>query len=177
MRETWLRSNRRILWLGMLFPAAGLAIGSWMLWQKSPTWQIGLAVVGLSVIGIAVLSWQIAVPRLAGDCGELLIYLRAGRPFRLPAEFAECFFLGSGSGQLATPQGEVPVRNLVLRVAERAVEYQEREVAAVFGSWSRGYITFHGVWCEPLNLELVTKLNAKLSAARQVGQSTESTQI
>ena len=87
------------------------------------------------------------------------------------------FFSWQRSGELATPQGEVPVRNLVLRVAERAVEYQEREVANVFGSWSRGYITFHGVWCEPLNLELVTKLNAKLSAARQVGQSTESTQI
>ena len=176
MRETWLRSNRRILWLGMLFPAAGLAIGSWMLWQKSPTWQIGLAVVGLSVIGIAVLSWQIAVPRLAGDCGELLIYL--SRPsISVARRICRMFF----SWQRVRPTGDAAGggagANLVLRMAERAVEYQEREVAAVFGSWSRGYITFHGVWCEPLNLELVTKLNAKLSAARQVGQSTESTQI
>jgi hypothetical protein len=177
MRETWLRSNRRILWLGMLFPAVGLAIGSWMLWQKSPTWQIGLAVVGLSVIGIAVLSWQIAVPRLANDGGELLIYLRTGRPIRLPAEFAECFFLSSGSGQLATPRGNVPVRNLVLRVAEKAVEYQARAVNTVFGSWSQGYITFHGAWCEPLNLELVTRLNAQLSTSRQAVQSAGRMQI
>jgi hypothetical protein len=170
MRETWLRTNRRILGLGMIFPTVGLAVGLWLLWLKSPVWQIGLTVIGFSAVAIALLAWQMTVPRLAGDEGELLIYLRPGRPIRLPAEFAECFFLSSGAGKLATPHGDVPVRNLVMRVAERAVEYQERTVTPVLGSWSQGYITFHGAWCEPLNLELVTNLNAKLSGTRDARQ-------
>jgi hypothetical protein len=167
MRETWLRSNRRIMWLGMIFPAVGIAGGILLMQLKSPAWQIGLAVAVLGVVAIALLAWQMAVPRLASDRGELLIFLRAGRAIRLPAEFAECFFLSSGAGQIAAAGSDRPVRNLVLRVAEKAVDYQKREVTAVLGSWSEGYITFHGAWCEPLNLEVVTNLNAKLSAVRE----------
>ena len=56
MRETWLRTNRRILGLGMIFPAVGLAVGVWLLWLKSPAWQIGLTVIGFSAIAIVLLG-------------------------------------------------------------------------------------------------------------------------
>ena len=81
MRETWLRTNRRILGLGMIFPAVGLAVGVWLLWLKSPAWQIGLTVIGFSAVAIALLAWQMVVPKLAGDGGDLLIFLRPDHRF------------------------------------------------------------------------------------------------
>ena len=92
MRETWLRSNRRILGLGMIFPAAGLTVGVWLLWLKSPDWQIGLTVIGLSAIAIALLAWQMTVPRLASDGGELLIFLRPGHPISIAGGIRRMFF-------------------------------------------------------------------------------------
>jgi hypothetical protein len=138
-----------------------------MVWQRSVAWPLGwaLLIAGLLIVGL--LAWQMMVPRLASQHGDLLVFLRAGRPIRLPLEFVECFFLSSGSGQVPAPGGDLPVRNLVLRVAERAVDYQNCKVKSALGSWADGYITFHGAWCEPLNLEVVKTLNGKLSALRQ----------
>ena len=75
----------------------------------------------------------------------------AGQPFRVPVEIVECFFLGAGVGQLPGAAGkEIPLRNLVMRLAEKATDYHHREVKAAFGRWDDGYVIFHGAWCEPL---------------------------
>ncbi len=123
MREIWLLPNRRIFALGMVFPVVVTLLGLMLIWQKwGWIWGLALSVAGLSLA--LLIAWQMSVPRLAHRGGELLVYLRVGRPLRLPLEFVECFFLSSGAGQITTARGDLPVRNLVLRIAERATEYQ-----------------------------------------------------
>jgi hypothetical protein len=166
MRETWLRTNRRILYLGMIFPGLAIFIGLLLMWLKAALpWTVAL--VGLGILMASLIAWQLSVPRLAYSSEELLVYLRIGPPFRLPVEFAECFFVSSGAGHVSISRGDLPIRNLVMRIAERATDYQHFAGNMPFGSWSDGYISFYGAWCEPIDLELVQKLNFKLSSARQ----------
>ena len=155
------------MWLGMTFPVVGIAGGILLMQLKSPAWQMGVAVAVLGVVAIALLAWQMAVPRLASNRGELLIFLRTAVRFVCQRSLRNVFFSAAGPGKSLPPVAIGRCANLVLRVAEKAVDYQKREVTAVLGSWSEGYVTFHGAWCEPLNLEVVTNLNAKLSAVRE----------
>jgi len=166
MREIWLLPNRRIFALGMVFPGVVTLLGLMLIWQKwGWIWGLALSVAGLSFA--LLIAWQMSVPRMAHRGGELLVYLRFGRPLRLPLEFVECFFLSSGAGQITTARGDLPVRNLVLRIAERATDYQSSGARTTYGSWADGYINFYGIWCEPLDLELVQKLNSKLASVQR----------
>ncbi len=174
--EIWLRTNRRILLLGMILPAVlimvglilAVALGSEMgAWLRILGWI--MACVGLLLCGI--IAVQLKLPRLAYSDRNLLIYLRSGQPIRVPVEIVECFFLGSGAGQIPGTEGqELPVRNLMMRVAEKASDYQQREVKPTLGRWADGYVTFHGAWCEPLTLEVVQRLNSRLAAVQQLLQ-------
>lgn len=173
MRETWLRTNRRILLMGMILPGVlvlgGLILAAMTQGGDAPGFAyVGLAAaaVGLTLFGL--LLPQLKRPRLAHAEGELLVYLRSGRPLRVPLEIVECFFLGAGVGQLPGATGQdIPLRNLVMRVAEKATDYHQRDVKSALGRWRDGYVTFHGAWCEPLNLEVVKRLNARLAEAQQ----------
>ncbi|HEY2827649.1 MAG TPA: hypothetical protein VGJ04_08625, partial [Pirellulales bacterium] len=118
-----------------------------------------MAVVGLILLGVIVL--QMKLPRLGYADHKLLIYLQSGRPIRVPVEVVECFFLGRGTGQVPGSEGSaLAVRNLMMRIADKATDYREREVKPTLGSWDDGYVTIHGAWCEPLTLEVVQRLNA-----------------
>src|SRR5262249_18572615 len=149
MSEIWLRPNRRILGIGLVFPALATLVGVALICQKVAwPWPIVLVICGAAMDGLVL--WQMFLPRLARGADDLLVYLRTGRPLRLPIEYAECFFLAKAAGQLTTARGDLPIRNLVMRVAERAADYQNSADKAVFGNWSEGYINFYGTWCEPL---------------------------
>jgi hypothetical protein len=173
MQETWLRTNRRILLLGMILPAV-LILGGLIVVAVAQSgvrawfYYVGLAAAAFGLALFVILLPQIFRPRLAYAEGEMLVYLRAGRPIRLPVEIVECFFVGAGVGQLPGAAGqEIPLRNLVLRVAEKATDFQHRDVKAALGRWDDGYVVFHGAWCEPLNLALVKRLNARLADAQR----------
>jgi hypothetical protein len=56
---------------------------------------------------------------------------------------------------------------LRIRLAERATEWAQRDVKPALGAWCGGYITIHGTWCEPLDIDLVNQLNKRLAAAHQ----------
>ncbi len=100
-----------------------------------------------------------------GNC----VFICAGRPLSVPVEIVECFFLGAGVGQLPGTAGkDIPLRNLVMRLAEKATDYHHREVKSAFGRWDQGYVIFHGAWCEPLTLEVVKRLNARLADAQKL---------
>ena len=60
---------------------------------------------------------------------------------------------------------EVQVAQLGIRIAERATDWAEVAVKPALGKWCGGYVTIYGTWCEPLSLELVKQLNARLAAA------------
>jgi hypothetical protein len=173
MPEIWLRANRRVLLLGMILPAVLVAIGLMPvlgMGERAENWLriIGWIAIGAGLILFTVIAAQLRVPRLAYADGKLLAYLRTGQPFRVPIEFVECFFLGTGAGQIASPSGsELPIRNLVIRIAEKAADFQARQFKPVLGRWAEGYITIFGAWCEPLTLEVVQRLNADLSRVQK----------
>ncbi len=54
-----------------------------------------------------------------------------------------------------------------MRIAEKAKEYQQRDVKSALGKWDEGYVTFYGAWCEPLTLEVVQRLNARLAEVQR----------
>jgi hypothetical protein len=176
MTEIWLRTNRRILLLGMILPVVLVMIGLAIVFglgQGAGAWMrfLGWATVGIGLLLWGIIAVQMKLPRLAYAQQQVLVYLRTGSPIRIPVEFVECFFLGTGVGQLPGPQGRnIPVRNLTMRVAEKAHDYQHRPVKAALGRWDEGYVTFYGAWCEPLTLEVVQRLNAQLAAAQQATQ-------
>jgi hypothetical protein len=79
----------------------------------------------------------------------------------------QCFFLASGTGQIPGSKGSrIGVRNLTMRVDEKATEYHHRSVKPALGRWDDGYIVIHGAWCEPLDLALLGRLNARLARVK-----------
>ncbi|HEY2883322.1 MAG TPA: hypothetical protein VGJ15_12830 [Pirellulales bacterium] len=173
MPEIWLRANRRVLLLGMILPFVLVAIGlipSLALGDRAEVWlrAVGWIACGIGLVLFVVIAAQLRSPRLAYADGNLLAYLRSGQPFRVPIESVECFFFGTSAGQIASPSGgDLPVRNLIIRIAEKAADWQSREFKPVLGRWADGYITIFGAWCEPLTFEVVQRLNANLARVQK----------
>ncbi len=117
---------------------------------------------------IVLLAWQSRQPRLAFEPGHLLVYLRSGRPYRVPIEIVECLFLGQAPSRLPSKRHEsTKTATVVVRLAERAESWRERDVKPALGSWRDGYITILGTWCEPLDRDLVNRLNQRLAEVRR----------
>jgi hypothetical protein len=177
MREIWLRTNHRILFLGMILPVTLIVVGVILgmnaladlgTWGRCCGWiTVGVGLILLLLIGV-----QLTQPRLAYAKGQLQVYLRGGGPIAVPVQLVQCFFLASGAGQMAGPTGrETPLRNLTLRLDEKATEFHHRDVKPALGRWDDGYIVVHGAWCEPLRLDLVQRLNARLAEVQQAANS------
>lgn len=170
MPESWLGSNRRILWVAMLPPMfvllTGMLIASYFAGKNSMLVSMG----GLLAIGsagiVAVFCYLSRFPRLAYDNEHLLVYLRGTRPVRVPIEVVEVFFLGQGEAGLSGDE-ELETANVVVRLAEAATDWHKVEVKRSMGQWCDGYITIRGTWCEPLSLEKVNHLNHQLAEVRR----------
>ncbi len=172
-REVWLRPNRRALWLSTL-PAALLAgIGFYTISRPHSLEKlIGCLALLLAAVLLVAISSSVGQPRLAYSNDQLLVFLRAGRPIRLPIQLVECFFLGQGPAMLAGGRESSgfrrqATRNIIARLAESAVQWREVEVQPRLGQWREGYITIRGTWCEPISPDLVGALNEKLAAAHR----------
>ena len=112
--------------------------------------------------------WQSRQPRIAYRDGQLLFYLRSGRPIRLPVAIVQCAFLGSGGAPVSDiGSREINAANLVIRLDKKAVDWADVEVKPALGRWTEGYITIHGAWCEPLTLDVVQRLNIRLHELNQ----------
>ncbi len=126
----------------------------------------------LFVACVAVLGWLVLAmrrPRVARVKGCLRLDLRPGRPLEVPLEYVECFFLGQGPSMIGKGVvGQAEAANVVVRLAERAKSWRERDVWPMLGSWCDGYITIHGAWCEPIHAELIERLNRQLVEAKRV---------
>jgi hypothetical protein len=125
----------------------------------------------LLLAGIAIaasLAWQMKRPRIGFQNGHLLFYLRTKDPIAVPLEVVEGFLLGQGPTlRPGERHSTEQTRTVVVRLAEKATEWSRREVKPALGSWCEGYITIRGTWCEPLDVDLVQRLNRQLTAARQ----------
>jgi hypothetical protein len=115
---------------------------------------------GVLVIGL-ISQWR--RPRIAYRNGEVLFNLRAGTPIAVPVQVVEAFFLGQGPSHLPALGGEPSETvNLVARLSQKAPEWAQMEVKEALGRWSEGYVSIRGAWCEPLNGDLIRRLNHRL---------------
>jgi hypothetical protein len=175
MPEVWLRTNRRALALAMILVGLLLAVtlGAIPLGVMPGGIPAGSqAMFAASMLTIsAVPAWlmiqlvrAMRQPRLAYADGELLVYLEPQTPTRVPIDIVECFFLGQGPSELPKLKGcEPETQNVIVRLAESAVDWKHRDVRPAIGHWCEGYITLRGSWCEPITPALMKRLNHRLA--------------
>ena len=174
--EIWLRTNRRALMLGMILPVVLMGVGLLLAVGEVLGGVFWLRILGWAMVSVGIILWlvialQMRLPRLAYADRHVIIYLRSGTPVRVPVEMVECFFLGTGTGQLPGSEGStLPIRNLVIRIAEKAATFQHQDVKPALGRWDEGYVTIHGAWCEQLTLDVVRRLNDRLAAAQRAAR-------
>lgn len=171
--EVWLRTNRRAFYVGMVGPAVCLAIGAALLaigrfadlsWARGT----GYATLAVAAVLLLLLGWQIIRPRIARKGNFVLLYLRPGAPIAVPLEYVEAFLIGQGPSFIRPDQPDASLAStIVLKIADRAQDYAQRDVHEALASWCNHYVTIRGAWCEPLSLDVVNRLNATLAKAQQ----------
>jgi hypothetical protein len=168
--EIWLRTNVRAVLFGTLLPLvvglAGLVFSLGVPGREPATWMraLGIGLIVVAGITIVLLLLQLRQPRLAYCDGRLLVWLRSGAPIRVPIGAVECFWLGHAASLLPGKRNErTETQTIVIRIADKAVEWRQQEVKPQLGAWCDGYITIRGTWCEPLNIDVVNRLNRRLA--------------
>ena len=172
MSETWLQPNRRAIWFGAILPLLVAVAAAYLAFGPS-----GSAIATLRWLGLAILLAAAAVlasllrlhfrtPICYRD-GHVMFYLRSGPPIKVPVHIIEAFFLGQGPAHLpGDRKGREETVNLVARLSQRETDWAHREVKPALGNWCDGYITIRGTWCEPLNSELIRRLNRRLKEVK-----------
>lgn len=178
MPEVWLRSNRRVIALGLV-PIVLLGVTSVLLYMKTASTLLAGLAVGMLVLSLilsGILLRNLVSPRIAYSDGQVLFYLKAGGPIAVPVHVVEAFFLGQGPAHLPIGDADSQVTiNLVARLSQKEPQWAELEVKPALGRWSEGYISIRGSWCEPLNGEVIRRLNRRLGeVSREQQASVES---
>ncbi len=107
-------------------------------------------------------------PRLAFDGRNLLLYIRNGSAIRVPIDLVEAFLMGKGPTYLTGKDDyKTEARTLIIRIAERAEEFAKLETNVRLAAWCGHYVTLRGTWTEPLDIDLVNRLNQRLYDAQQ----------
>ncbi|MFN9272467.1 MAG: hypothetical protein ACK6DO_05485 [Planctomycetia bacterium] len=177
--DVWLRGNvRPVLGLGAVaaIVGAGLTAAVFLAGAQAPgKWFVSaywLVAAGF----VAALAAAAMRPRLVHRVDSksdnvLEVRLAPGAAHAVPLEVIECFFMGSQrlepAEAVADDQPTHRVGTLVMRVAERAEDWQARPTFAPWGTWQDGAIVFDGRWCEPLSVELARRLSARLVDAKR----------
>jgi len=149
----------------MLAPALLAATGFGMIFfcEGALSRAVGWTALAVGVLLLGFLVRQMSEPRLAYEPGYMFVFLRLGSPIRVPIDAVECFFLGSGPLKLSDRvNASHRTVSLIIRMAEKATDWADRPVKPALGRWAEGYIMIHGAWCEPLSLDVVSRLNVRL---------------
>ncbi|MFM8735614.1 MAG: hypothetical protein ACKOC8_10520 [Pirellulales bacterium] len=170
--EVWLRGNARpaIGLLAAMLILASLAVAAVVAAEPLSWGAWGAAAGAIAAVAAAAgLAWAAALPRLVRRGAVLDVRLSPLAIHRVPLEVVECVFPGSQplGGDGAEHDATRRVSTLVLRLAERAVDWRSRPVAAAWGAWEDGSIVFDGRWCEPLSAHLAREISARLLEARR----------
>jgi hypothetical protein len=179
--DVWLRGNvRPVLGLAAAAALVGAGLTAAVFLAGGPTlgkWLV--AVYWIVAAGlVAALAAAAMRPRLVHRVDSksesvLEVRLAPGSSHAVPLDVIECFFMGSQrlEGEDVDVDADDPptqrVGTLVVRVAERAKEWQARPTFAPWGTWQDGAIVFDGRWCEPLSVELARRLSGKLVDAKR----------
>lgn len=192
MPEIWLRSNSRVSLLGLIVSALLCCAGGWLLlftgiWRELgkvvTTWGMLVALLGIGlVIAGFILAWLAAWfwrrPRVA--CDGLVVEVNLGglSPARLPVEVVECFFIGQGPAMIrAEEKQDAQAANVIVRLAEKAAAWRSGPAQPALGKWSDSYITIRGAWCEPIDGDLVNRMNAQLAEVHRLRRQAAQTEV
>lgn len=170
MRETWLHPNRRAILFGCVPPLIVTLFCAWL--ATSATFGpigrwIGTVGFVLGVVLSGVIIFQLRRPRIAFENGHVLFNMRNGPPIGVPVEVVEAFFAGQGPAHLPLVNKQPQTVNLVARLARRNTEWASHPVREALGSWDDSYVIIRGSWCEPLDGELIRKLNRRLKEVKE----------
>lgn len=173
MTETLLRGNRRIGLLVAFMSAIGVLLGLAICRQTlGASWWGGGLLLVISCLMLLTAAWVATFPRVAINESELCVYLRGLRPIRVPIDVVEVFFIGQGAvkgddpGQPNDYKGAVAA-NVIVRLAEAAHDWKERDVFQPLGIWKDGYITVRGLWCENIDSDVLKAMNRRLSQIKR----------
>jgi hypothetical protein len=171
MRETWLRPNRRAILFGSVPPLVVAAMGAWLTLalgeSASNFWRwLGIFLIVASLPMIGIMLSQLRHPRIAYHGGMVLFYVRVGQPIAVPVGVVESFFFGQGPAHLPAVTKQPQTVNLIARLSQRHTEWARQKVQPSLGSWCDGYVTIRGTWCEPLNAELIRRINRRLKEVK-----------
>jgi hypothetical protein len=134
------------------------------------------AIVALGVILLIGLLNELRRPRIAFQDGNVLFNLRAGKPIAAPVEIVEAFFLGQGPAHLPSVDGKPAESvNLIARLSQKAPQWAKVPVKPALGQWCEGYVTIRGTWCEPLDGEVIRRLNRRLRELHEAGAASPAT--
>jgi len=184
MNEVWLRTNRRALLLGMMLPGVvcfvSWAAFGWCL-ATGRHWALQFVLLSIGVVAfwmVGVMVYAMMRPRLGYEAGELLVYLDPTQATRVPIDIVEVFFLGQGPSELPRLKGREPeTQNVIIRLAESAVDWKHRDVRPAIGHWCEGYITIRGSWCERITPEVMKRLNRRLAEVQREARGTSRCEI
>jgi len=179
MAETWLQANRRVFALpsgATALLALGCALAAWF---QRPAAEGGsttfyLLVVAAVVLGLTAAALAVIgrIPRIAYDDGRVRFFVRFGPPVEVPLEHVEAFLIGRGPIFFTDDrQVTTETTTLLVRIAERAVDYHNVATAPLLAAWCGNQATIRGTWTEPLGLELVNRLNQRLYDVKQARKS------
>ena len=71
---------------------------------------------------------------------------------------------------LPAGSGDTETINLIARLSQRETDWAHRDVKRALGHWCDGYITIRGTWCEPLNSDVVRRLNRRLADVKRIAE-------
>ena len=168
--ETWLKPNRRVLLVGLIGTLMLIGLAVWLCWSVNPIrYWIGFCLLPPAFMISMLIFIRMKRSRLGYRHGMLWVDLGPGKPVSVPIDAVECFFLGSretpSSGRWGMQSRAI---SIVVRLAEKAVQYHDRSVTTALGTWQEGYITILGSWCEPVSPALIARLNQRLLEARRM---------
>lgn len=177
--DVWLRGNvRPVIGLAAVAAVVGAGLTAAIFLAGGPTAGTWFVCAYWLVAAGSVAAFAAAAmrPRLVHRNypqaeSVLEVRLAIGKSHAVPLDAIECFFMGSqrleAEGDVADDQPTHRVGTLVMRVAERAKEWQARPTFTPWGTWREGAIVFDGRWCEPLSVELARRLSGKLVEAKR----------
>jgi len=169
--EVWLQGNLRpVIAISLVAGIAAALTVVAVAIVAPPAWAL-LAVAaagGLLLALLGMLAWAAAQPRLVRRGNSVAVRLAPWRVERVPLEVVECVFRGTEpivASEEAAPRFRVGT--LILRIAERATEWRERETFRPWGSWDDGHIVIDGRWCAPLSAESARQIATRLAELKR----------
>lgn len=176
--EVWLRGNVRIALIlatvaALLDGGAAIAVLIAVMGGGGPVaWWGVAAIAAASASGLMLLAWAAARPRLVRAGDALLVQVSPLVQRKVPLDVIECFFPGSNpldadGSPTCGEQAAFRVGTLVIRLAERAVDYRAGDTFTPWATWEDSYLVLDGRWCEPLSPALVKDLSSRLVAAKR----------